>query len=121
MENKLNWNLKELFEDENDLENSIKMFYELLDKIKTFKGRLGNSVDEMYEYFKVLEKTLELHERIYAYAMFKYHQDMSNVEAIKLYKRVEKISTDFSEVESFASPEISKISNERLEEFLTDD
>ena len=65
MENKLNWNLKELFEDENDLENSIKMFYELLDKIKTFKGRLGNSVDEMYEYFKVLEKTLELHERIY--------------------------------------------------------
>ena len=121
MENKLNWNLKELFEDENDLENSIKMFYELLDKIKTFKGRLGNSVDEMYEYFKVLEKTLELHERIYAYAMFKYHQDMSNIEAIKLYKRVEKISTDFSEVESFASPEISKISNERLEEFLTDD
>ena len=121
MENKLNWNLKELFEDENALENSIKMFYELLDKIKTFKGRLGNSVDEMYEYFKVLEKTLELHERIYAYAMFKYHQDMSNVEAIKLYKRVEKISTDFSEVESFASPEISKISNERLEEFLTDD
>ena len=121
MENKLNWNLKELFEDENDLDNSIKMFYELLDKIKTFKGRLGNSVDEMYEYFKVLEKTLELHERIYAYAMFKYHQDMSNVEAIKLYKRVEKISTDFSEVESFASPEISKISNERLEEFLTDD
>ena len=75
----------------------------------------------MYEYFKVLEKTLELHERIYAYAMFKYHQDMSNVEAIKLYKRVEKISTDFSEVESFASPEISKISNERLEGFLTDD
>ncbi len=121
MENKLNWNLKELFEDENDLDNSIKMFYELLDKIKTFKGRLGNSVDEMYEYFKVLEKTLELHERIYAYAMFKYHQDMSSVEAIKLYKRVEKISTDFSEVESFASPEISKISNERLEEFLTDD
>ncbi len=121
MENKLNWNLKELFEDENDLDNSIKMFYELLDKIKTFKGRLGNSVDEMYEYFKVLEKTLELHERIYAYAMFKYHQDMSNVDAIKLYKRVEKISTDFSEVESFASPEISKISNERLEEFLTDD
>ena len=121
MENKLKWNLKELFEDENDLENSIKMFYELLDKIKTFKGRLGNSVDEMYEYFKVLEKTLELHERIYAYAMFKYHQDMSNVDAIKLYKRVEKISTDFSEVESFASPEISKISNERLEEFLTDD
>ena len=121
MENKLNWNLKELFEDENDLENSIKMFYELLDKIKTLKARHRNSVDEMYEYFKVLEKTLELHERIYAYAMFKYHQDMSNVDAIKLYKRVEKISTDFSEVESFASPEISKISNERLEGFLTDD
>lgn len=121
MDSKYNWNLKELFDNVDVLENSIKTLYDYIEEIKTFKGRLSNSVDDIYAYFKVLEKTLELHERIYAYSMLKYHQDMSNQDAIKLYKRVEKITTDFSEAESFASPEISKMSDERLEEYLQDE
>ena len=63
--------------------------YDLLETLKLFKGKLANNVDEMVNYFKTLERALEIHEKIYAYAMFKYHQDMSNVESIKLYKRVE--------------------------------
>ena len=121
MDSKYNWNLKELFDNEEVLENSIKTLYDYIEEIKTFKGKLSNSVDDIYAYFKVLEKTLELHERIYAYSMLKYHQDMSNQDSIKLYKRVEKITTDFSEAESFASPEISKMSDERLEEYLQDE
>ena len=53
--------------------------------------------------------------------MLKYHQDMSNQESIKLYKRLEVITTEFSEAESFISPEVSKISDEKLEEYLKDD
>ena len=121
MDSKYNWNLKEIFENEDALENSIKDLYGLIEKIKTYEGRLSESVSVIYEYFKVLEKALELHERIYAYSMFKYHQDMSSQDAIKLYKRVEKITTDFSEAESFASPEISKIDDSKLEEYLQDE
>ena len=43
---------------------------------------------------------------------------MSNQESMKLYKRVEAITTEFSEAESFISPEMSKIDNEKLEEYL---
>ena len=121
MDNKYSWNLKEIFESDEALENDIKALYDLLETLKLFKGKLANNVDEMVNYFKTLERALEIHEKIYAYAMFKYHQDMSSQEAIKLYKRVEKISTDFSATESFASPEISKIDDSRLEEFLQDD
>ena len=121
MDSKYNWNLKEIFENEDALENSIKDLYGLIEKIKTYEGRLSESVSVIYEYFKVLEKALELHERIYAYSMFKYHQDMSSQDAIKLYKRVEKITTDFSEAERFASPEISKIDDSKLEEYLQDE
>ena len=121
MDNKYSWNLKEIFESDDALENDIKALYDLLETLKLFKGKLANNVDEMVNYFKTLERALEIHEKIYAYAMFKYHQDMSSQDAIKLYKRVEKISTDFSATESFASPEISKIDDSRLEEFLQDD
>ena len=120
MSNELNWKLTEIFENEEELEKAINELYSYLDKIKQYKGKLNNGVDEIFNCYKNLEKALELHERIYAYAMLKYHQDMSNQESIKLYKRIETITTEFSEVESFISPEVSKISDERLEEYLKD-
>lgn len=121
MEEKLTWNLKEFFKNEEEFENTVKELYDYLEKIKQSKGKLNESVDEIAKCYKNLEKALELHEKLYAYAMLKYHQDMSNQESIKLYKRLENITTEFSEVESFISPEVSKISDERLEEYLKDD
>ena len=118
MDKKYNWDLTEIFKNNEDLESTINELYEKIEQIKIFKGTLSDSVDKMFECYKTLEKALELHEKIYAYAMFKYHQDMSNQDAIKLYKRIEMITTKFSEAESFISPEISKISDEKLEEYL---
>lgn len=120
MENNLNWDLTEIFKNEEVLEEAINELYSYLDKIKQYKGKLGNGVDEIFNCYKNLEKALELHEKIYAYAMLKYHQDMSNQESIKVYKKIEALTTNFSEAESFISPEVSKISDERLEEYLKD-
>lgn len=121
MDNKLNWKLEDIFENENKLEDAIKNLYELLENLKVFKGKLSNNVEEMFNCYKTLEKALELHEKIYAYAMLKYHQDMSKQDSIKLYKKIERITTDFSEAESFISPEVSKIDDSKLEEFLKDE
>lgn len=121
MEEKLNWNLKEIFENEESFEKAVNQLYSYLEEIKKSKGKLNENVDEIAKCYKNLEKALELHEKLYAYAMLKYHQDMSNQESIKLYKRLENITTEFSEVESFISPEVSKISDDRLEEYLKDD
>lgn len=120
MENKHDWNLKEIFETENEFEQNVNELYKYLDEMKKSKGKLNDSVDEIFKCYKNLEKALELHEKLYGYAMLKYHQDMNNQESIKLYKRLERITTEFSEAESFISPEVSKISDSRLEEYLTD-
>lgn len=120
MQSELKWNLTEIFQNEEALEEAINELYSYLDKIKQYKGKLGKGVDEIFNCYKNLEKALELHEKIYAYAMLKYHQDMSNQESIKLYKKIEALTTNFSEAESFISPEVSKISDEILEEYLKD-
>ncbi len=118
MDSKFEWNLKEIFENDEALEDAIKELYSYIEKIKESRGKLGDSADEAFKCYKNLEKALELHEKIYGYSMLKYHQDMSNQESMKLYKRVEAITTEFSEAESFISPEMSKIDNEKLEEYL---
>lgn len=115
-----NWNLNEIFENNESLEDSIKKLYELMNSIKSFKGKLSENVEQVVGCYESLEEALALHEKIYAYAMLKYHQDMSNQENIKLFKRIEKITTEFAETESFVSPELSKIEDSILEEYLND-
>lgn len=120
MEDKYEWNLKEIFEDESKLDWAIGELYGFIGRIKEYRGKLANGVEEVYNCYKTLEKALEWHERIYVYSMMKYHQDMSNQESIKLYKKVEKITAEFSEAESFISPEMSKIDDAVLESYLDD-
>ena len=121
MESKFDWNLKEIFENDEKLEEAINELYKMIEEMQKSKGKLDESVDEMYKCYSNFEKCIELHEKIYAYAMLKYHQDMSNQESIKLYKRIESITADFSQAESFISPEISRIPDEKLEEYLKDE
>ena len=121
MNNGLEWNLNDLFKDEVELESAINELYNLIEIIRETKGKLSTSCEEVVKCYTNLDKALNLHEKIYAYAMLKYHKDMSNQESMKLYKRIEKITAEFSEVESFISPEMSKIDDIKLEEYLQDD
>ena len=118
--NKLEWNLTDIFKNEDEFNNQADELYKKIDEIKKFQGTLSNSSKQIYNCYKTYEEAIRIDEKLYSYAMLKYHKDMSNNDSIKLYKRVEKISTDFSEAVSFIEPEISKISEEKLLEFLND-
>lgn len=121
MNSKLEWNLKDIFNTSEELEEAIRKLKELFNNVEQTKGKLAKSSDEIYKCYKNLEDGLALHEKVYAYAMFNYHQDLANQDAIKLYKRLETLTAEFSRIESFVSPEVSKISDEVLEEYLKEE
>ena len=121
MKNQFEWNLTDIFKNEKEFDKSVEELYEIIEDIKKFKGTLSQSVDQLYNCYKTYENAIRIDEKVYSYAMLKYHKDMSNTDSIKLYKKVEKISTDFAEAVSFIEPEISKISDEKLEEYLKDE
>lgn len=112
------WNLKEIFENEEEVEEAINTLYKKTDDVKKYKGILGESSNNVLECYRNLAKVLELEEKIYVYAMLKYHLDMSNNEAIKLYKKAEKMSADLGVEISFISPELSHLEDGKLEKFL---
>ena len=118
MENKFEWDFEEIYKDEKEFEADIELLEKQTEEIIKLKGTLSNNSNTVLDCYKKLEKALILEEKIYAYAMLKYHKDMSDVKSIKLFKRVEKAVTDFSEKISFISPEISKIDDETLRKFL---
>ena len=121
MNSKYEWDLTAIFKTEEDFESAVNELYKVMEEIKNFQGKLSEGVNTLYNCYKTYEKAIEIAGKIYAYAMLYYHKDMSKQDAIKLYKKAEKIYTDFSEVVSFIEPEISKISDEKLEEYSKDE
>ena len=105
---KYNWNLKDIFETQDDFYNAQMEIEQKLKKIQTYRGKLNESSDMLYNCYREYETALELYEKFYAYGMLSYHLDMANNENIKLYKTVESFRVEFEKFTSFIIPEIMK-------------
>ena len=118
MEEKYNWNLKDIYKNEEDFNLDGTKIEENLKKLREYKGKLGKSASNLYECYNLYEKTLEIYEKVYGYGMLNYHLDMSDPHKTKLYKKVENIGTEFEKATAFITPEIMKIDNEVILSFL---
>lgn len=91
MEEKYNWNFKDIFENEEEFNKAKNEIRELIEKIKSYQGKLCNTANSLYQCYSMYEQALELFEKVYSYGMLKYHLDMSNQDGIKIFKEVEAI------------------------------
>ena len=118
MENKYTWDLTDIFKTKEDLEKEILEEYSYLEKIRNFQGKLKDSSENIYECYNLYEKALEHYRKIYAYGMLKFHLDMGDSDNIKLFKRCESLTSEFTEVTSFIDPEITQIPTDLLIKYI---
>ena len=121
MEEKYNWNLQDIFENEEQFKKEKNEIISILEKIKEYQGVLCNTSDNLYNYYKLYEQALEKFEKVYAYGMLKYHLDMSNQEGIKIFKEVETLGTEFSVATSFMTPEITYADENTIKEYIKEE
>ena len=112
------WNLKDIFETEEQFEAEIKLLKEKIKNIKLYKGTLKNSSNSIYECYNLYEKAMEHYEKIYGYGMLKYHLDMADTENVKLFKRCESLGAEFESASAFITPEITNIDTNTLLKYL---
>ena len=105
----LDWNLEDIFHNKEEFENAKNELENKIKIVESYKGTLGKSAEKIYNCYKANCEALEIHEKLYAYAMLKYHQNMADTERIKLYKEIESLTADFSTRIAFIEPEITKI------------
>ena len=117
----MNWNLEDIFRTKEEFEKAKKEIKDKLKNIQEYKGILGESSENIYNCYKLYEETLEVYERLYSYGMLKYHLDMANSTNIKLYKTVENIGMELEKNTAFITPEITKIQNKKILEFINND
>ena len=114
------WDLTVIFKNEDELNSAKKELQNGINKIKQFEGKLVNSAESIYYCYKTYEEILEIFDKIYAYSMLKYHQNMADTEGIKLFKEAEKIGADLSIVLSFIEPELTKVPEDILKKYLVE-
>ena len=118
MQEKYNWNLTDLFKNKEEFEKSIEKMNQDLKEIQKYKGILCNNSDNLYECYNLYEKILIDFDKIYSYGMFNYHLNMANQEGIKLFKEVENMSSEFSTLTSYITPEIISADENLIKKFL---
>lgn len=117
----LNWNLKDIFETTKQFEETKQEIKDMLTKLKQYEGILCKTEENLLNFYKLYEQTLEKFEKVYAYGMFKYHLDMANQEGIKIFKEVESLATDFSVSTSFITPEITYADENKIREYIKEE
>lgn len=115
---KYDWNLQDIFKNQEEFEKSKKELNKFIDELKTFQGKLNN-LDDVKKYYETKEKAYELYEKIACYVALKFHQNMADSTSSKMYKDVQTIGANFSASSSFATPELIENSDEKLEEFAS--
>lgn len=121
MNEKYNWKLTDLFKTKQDFDSEKLKLQENMNKIQKYKDILCESSDNLYNVYVLYEQILLSFEKIYSYGMFNYHLDMTNQEAIKLFKEVENISAELGVATSFIVPEITFADEEKIREYLKND
>lgn len=113
------WDLSCIFENEEERLQAVKDFNRYIDEIKSFQGKLNN-IEDVKKYYDTKVEAAKLHIKIYAYAMFKFHQNMGDSENSKMYKDAVSLGAKYAESVSFAVPELIENSKEQLQSWANE-
>ncbi len=118
IEEKFKWQIEKMYENKEAVEKDIQQVKELISKTKEYKGKLGDSWENLYEALNVSEKVSQILQNLYVYTHMKQHEDTRINENQALATKTDMLSTELSMATSYLVPELLSIDDEKLKEFL---
>jgi oligoendopeptidase F len=112
------WDLTDLYPTNNDWENDYKWIERNLSKMEQFKGKLGNSPEELLSAFKFMLELNQKFSKLYLYASLSKDVDLSVGKNQIMFERAQNLGSQLSAATSFINPEIMEISREKITDFM---
>ena len=112
------WNLESIFPQDSQWEDEFNQVSPLVDELKTFQGRLGESADALLSAFKLRDDIGHRLERLYAYARMRKDEDNTNSRYQAFEDRARVLWARVEEGSAFFNPELLEVGQERVGEFL---
>ena len=121
MENKYEWKFTDIYKTNEAYKEDIKKVKEKLEEIVQYKGKLKDSSENIYKCYKIFEEIVEMDCKIYAYGMLQYHKNMTDQEAVELFKEAEELDNKIDENTAFMVPELTAMDTATLEKYMKED
>jgi len=118
IDDKYKWDLTDLYETEDDWNAEKERLAEETEKVTQFKGKLGNSAQDLLaclEFNAELGKELT---RLYLYAMMNSDLDTRNNKYQGMKQELELIYTNYGSMASYIEPEILEIDKAKIDKFI---
>lgn len=112
------WNLKDIYEKEEEWEKDFKRVEEKLGEIDALRENLVSSAKNLLEGLEFIQEIQKTVGHLYSYAHLKKDQDTRDQEAQALHGRVQELNTRLSSKTSFIVPEILTLSREQIEKYI---
>ncbi|WP_203364197.1 oligoendopeptidase F [Bacillus sp. REN10] len=114
----LTWKLEDIFSSDEVWEKEYEEVKQLSKKAQSFQGTLGESAEQLYEFFTYQDQLLERMGKLYTYSHMRYDQDTTNAHYQGMDDRARNLYTQIANALSFATPELLAIDEEKLKTFV---
>ena len=111
------WNLTDLYPTLDDWRNDLTSLNLESKKFLSFKGKLGASATNLLDYFTFNSDFSKRLARVAIYVSLLSDEDLRNADNNALYKEVEQLYVDLSQLTDFVSSELAAIEKETFEKF----
>ena len=113
----LNWDLRELYENDADFELDFAKLKTLGDEIASYKSKLGD-FDNLSKYLELNRELDKLLSKLYSYATLKADLDRRVVESNNREAKVANALRELISKTSYADPELLSLGKEYIDSFF---
>lgn len=103
------WDLTKIYATYEDWEKDIEKVFQTVKDVVSFKGRIMESSNTLYDFYMAYDKMNRLSDLVYLYARLLCDGDTTNTKYQKMKSRVEKMMEDISTELSFVSSEMLSV------------
>jgi oligoendopeptidase F len=113
------WATEDLYPSDEAWKSEFEKTKLFLEEIASYKGKLGESAENLYEYLKLSDKVNMLLDSLGHYAARKHDEDTKVSVYQDMYGKFYSLAVEVQSASSFETPELLQISDAQLESFYT--
>ena len=115
---KYKWNLNDIYPSKEAWNSEFNSVSNEIPKINSFSGKLGLSAEELYKCIDFITNLEKRYTKLSIYASLAQDSQIDDENFQTMYKKAQKLGTDFASATSFISPELLAIPREKFDAFL---
>lgn len=115
---KYTWDLTPVYPSEEAYQKAKGAMVAKFDQILTYKGKLGQSANQLYACLNLNSEISKEASRLYSYVSFKSDLDTRDTKYLGMRQELSQLLTDYSTKAAFIQPEILEIDPAKLNKFI---